>query len=151
MESHPYSYSYIHILNLCNAHSGYAQLEIKQLYVDIRPCITCSQFTSNSLMTQLGKPPQMNGRHTITSKVKPVQCHVRYLHYRLKCTCTRFSETSLTATTYGPLVQFFVFRSQYQVVWDSQKSSEAHLHRPWWLQIRKSNGNHVKLAQNEQK
>ena len=24
--------------------------------------------------------------------------------HRLKCSCTRFSETSLTATTYGPLV-----------------------------------------------
>ena len=60
-------------------------------------------------------------------------------------TCTRFRETSLTATTYGPLVCFFVFRSLYYVVWDSGKWPEAHWHRPWWLQIRKSNENHSKL------
>ena len=36
------------------------------------------------------------------------------------------------------------------MVSDSHKPPEAHYHRPWWLQIRKSNGNQVKLAQNEQ-
>ena len=32
------------------------------------------------------------------------------------------------------------------MVWDSHKPPEAHYHRPWWLQIRKSNENQLKMS-----
>ena len=32
------------------------------------------------------------------------------------------------------------------MIWDSHKPPEAHYHRPWWLQIRKSNENQLKMS-----